>query len=305
MTADVELGMQLSLELSVTLSQLHALRTSTNGLHLNRLLKKHRHTPAGRSGPVVGKGVGRGLEFREVRSYQAGDDLRHIDWKITARRGEPYTRVFHEEHQRPVMLFIDLASQLQFGQAGSKAVLAAKVAAVLGWSALHDKDLVGGWIETDERSYWQPLVQQARKFSPFLARLAEVTQNLGELKPRPAGHLNQALETFAQRIPKGSLVVVISDWVGWTNTDVLKRLAQRYPLLVVHLTDPLDQNLPNNAGSVILQGKLQPVTPALQQAWQMAFLTRVAALKSALGQQGSYLSLSTATSQAVAAGLHD
>ena len=114
--------MTAKVELSVTLSQLHALRSKAKALHLNQLLKKHRQLPAGQQGPRVGKGVGRGLEFREVRSYQAGDDLRHIDWKVTARRGEPYTRVFHEEQQRQVMLFVDLASQLQFGQAGSKAV---------------------------------------------------------------------------------------------------------------------------------------------------------------------------------------
>lgn len=290
--------MTLKIELSVTLSQLHALQSVAAGVQLNQLLKKKRQTAIGLNGPLVGKGAGRGLEFREVRSYQAGDDLRHIDWKVTARRGEAYTRVFHEEQQRPVMLFVDLASQLQFGQAGSKAVLAAKVAAILGWSALQGKDRVGGWVETDEQNFWQPPLEQARNFAPFLSRLASVTQNLGELKPRAAGHLDKSLEAFVQRLPKGSLAIIISDWVGWKNSALLKRLRQTHSLLVVHLTDPLDETLPNNLGSVVLQGKLQPVTPALQQAWRAAFLQREAALKTAVGQQGSYLQLSTVSGYA-------
>jgi len=158
---------------------------------------------------------------------------------------------------------------------------------------LQDKDLVGGWIETDQQSYWQPAVKQAREVSPFLARLATITQNLGELKPRAPEQLDKALDAFARRLPKGALAVVISDWVGWANPTSLKRLAQRGSLLLVHLTDPLDQNLPANAGPVVLQGKIQPVTSALQEAWQAAFLQRVANLKKAVGQQAGYLQLST------------
>lgn len=283
--------MTAEIQLSVSLAELQGLRSFSSALHLDKLLSKNRLMVGERKGATLG----RGLEFSEVRSYQMGDDLRHLDWKVTARLGQPFTRIYHEEHQRPVMLFIDLASQLQFGQLGSKAVLAAKLAAVLGWSALQDKDLIGGWIETDQKSYWQPPVKQAKEFSPFLARLAATTQNLGELKPRASGQLDAALEAFTRRLPKGSLAIVLSDWVGWSDSSSLQRLRQRGPLLVVHLTDPLDQNLPANAGQVSLQGKIQPVTPALQKAWQAAFLQRVAALKLAVGQQTSYLQVSTAS----------
>ena len=281
--------MTAEIQLSVSLAELQGLRSFASALHLNKLVSKSRLMLGERSGVTLG----RGLEFSEVRSYQMGDDLRHLDWKVTARRGHPFTRVYQEEQQRPVSLFVDLASQLQFGLAGSKAVLAAKLAAVMSWSALQDKDLVGGWIETDQQSYWQPAVKQAREVSPFLARLATITQNLGELKPRAPEQLDKALNAFARRLPKGALAVVISDWVGWTNSTSLKRLAQRGSLLLVHLTDPLDQNLPANAGPVVLQGKIQPVTSALQEAWQAAFLQRVANLKKAVGQQAGYLQLST------------
>lgn len=284
---------QAPIELSVTLSQLHALGSVAGALHLHQLLNRTKQNIGELSGPAIG----RGLEFREVRAYQAGDDLRHLDWKITARLGEPYTRVFHEEHQRPVIFFVDLASQLQFGQAGSKAVLAAKVAAVLGWSVLQDKDRVGAWIETDQQSYWQPPLRQSRDFAPLLARLASITQNLGKLQPRATGRLDQALEAFTQGLPKDSLLVLISDWVGWTDSSLIKHLSARGPLLLVHLTDPLDQHLPSNAGSVVLQGKVQPVTKALQEAWQEAYLQRVKALKAAVGRQASYLELSTSQQQ--------
>lgn len=285
--------MTAAVQLSVSLQELQGLRAAASQLRLGRLLQKNRPAAVGRTGPQVG----RGLEFREVRSYQPGDDPRYLDWKVTARRGQPYTRVFHEEHQRPVMLFVDLASQLQFGQAGSKAVLAAKLAGVLGWSALHEKDQIGGWIETDEQSFWQPPLATTRAFSPFLARLASCTQALGELKPRPAGQLDAALDAFARRLPRDSLVVLISDFVGFTQSQLLQRLAGHFPLQLLHLTDPLDQQLPSQGGSVLLDGQRLPMTQELADSWAAAFTERSHQLRRALGYRGSYQQLSTAAAQ--------
>lgn len=279
--------------LSVSLSELQGLRSAARQVHLGRLLQKNRPAAVGRTGSQVG----RGLEFREVRSYQPGDDPRYLDWKVTARKGQPYTRVFHEEHQRPVMLFVDLASQLQFGQAGSKAVLSAKLAGVLGWAALHDKDQMGGWIETDEQSFWQPPLSTTTAFSPFLARLAACTQALGDLKPRPAGRLDAALDAFARRLPRDSLVVLISDFVGFSQPRLLQQLASRFPLQVLHLTDPLDQQLPDRGGPVLMGGQKIPLNQALRDSWAAAFIERSKQLQAALGYRGSYRQLSTTTAQ--------
>lgn len=275
--------------LQVSLAELQGYQVAADRLHLDRLFRRGLQSASGRVGPQTG----RGLEFREVRAYQPGDEPRYLDWKVTARRGQPYTRTFHEEHQRPVMLFVDLASQLQFGRVGSKAVLAARLAALLGWSAVLDKDRVGGWIQTDQQSYWQAPVDTRSRYIPFLNRLADCTAQLGALQPRPAGQLDAALEAFSQRLPRNSLVLLISDFVGWQDTGLLQRLARRFPLQLLHLTDPLDQALPQEAGAVEVDGQRLPLTDALRRDWAMAFTDRQQALRKALGHRGSYLTLST------------
>ncbi|SFX60733.1 DUF58 domain-containing protein [Marinospirillum alkaliphilum] len=281
----------MTLALQVTLAELQGLQAAARHLQLDQLYRRGHQASSGHAGPRTG----RGLEFREIRSYQPGDDLRYLDWKVTARRGEPYTRTFHEEHRRPLMLFVDLASQLQFGQAGSKAVLAARVAGLLGWSALQGKDQVGGWIETDQQRYWQAPVDRPQTYSPWLARLADCTAQLADMQLRPAGQLDAALDAFARRLPRGSLVMLISDFVGWQSAVLLKQLVRRHPVQVLHLTDPLDHTLPADAGPVWLNGQFERVSKHLQQQWSEAFHARQQALRQALGQSGSYLQLDTSS----------
>jgi uncharacterized protein (DUF58 family) len=93
---------------------------------------------------------GRGLEFQEVRAYQAGDDIRNMDWRVTARTGKPHTKIFEEEREKPVFLVVDNSASMHFGSRVTfKSVVAAKAAAILAWSAAANHDRVGGIVYSD------------------------------------------------------------------------------------------------------------------------------------------------------------
>ena len=114
-------------------------------------------TPARRS-PLIGlhhsKLRGRGVDFDQVRAYQAGDDVRTIDWRVTARTQEPHTKLFHEERERPVFVVIEQSSRLFFGSALClKSVLAAQAAALFGWAALNHNDRIGGLVFSDQEHH--------------------------------------------------------------------------------------------------------------------------------------------------------
>lgn len=275
--------------IEVSLEELAGLNRLGRSLSLQALLKS---PLAGAEGRVM-RQAGMGLEFRELRSYQPGDDPRSIDWKVTARRGQTFSRVYAAEYQRPVALFVDQASALQFGSLASKAVMAARIAALLGWAALADREKVGGWILTDEGSFWQPPKAGSSAWLPWLAGLAAKNQSLGALQPRPPGQLDQALAEFRQRLPASSLVILISDFRGFTATQLLQAMSRQSALLAIQLTDPWDQQLPAVAAPVANQDDQQPLSASLRRAWSQGFAEEQLRLRQALGQQGRYLEIST------------
>jgi len=124
-------------------------------LGLRRLAERVRAAPrrqvsSQRAGPARSRALGRGLDFAEVREYLPGDDLRQIDWNVTARTGKPHTKLFIEERERPVFICVDLRASMRFGTRGSfKSVAAGRLAALLAWSASADGDRVGGLVFAD------------------------------------------------------------------------------------------------------------------------------------------------------------
>jgi|GEM_PF-1590632 len=275
--------------LEVSLKELAGLQAPSAAISLQALI---RGSLPGAEGRVMHR-AGLGLEFREVRSYQPGDDPRSIDWKVTARRGQTYSRVFEAEHRRPVALFVDQASAIQFGSLANKAVMAARLAALLGWTALADKEKVGGWIATDQGDYWQSPAAGSASFLRWLARLVDANQGLGQLQPRAPGQLDKALAAFRQRLPASSLVILISDFRGFKDTQLLQVMSRQYALLAIQLTDPLDYQLPKINAQVANQGQHQPLTEALRQSWSAGFSEEQLGLRQALGHRGRFLEIST------------
>jgi len=140
-------------------------------------------TPSQRS-PLIGlhhsKLRGRGVDFDQVRVYQAGDDVRSIDWRVTARTQEPHTKLFHEERERPIFIMVEQSRRLFFGSGLMfKSVLAAQAASLIGWAALGHNDRVGGLVFGDDEHYEiKAATQQNRACCNCSNRLVRVNQSL-------------------------------------------------------------------------------------------------------------------------------
>ncbi len=112
---------------------------------------KVRFIRAQQSGAYLSAFKGRGMEFEEARPYQPGDDIRNLDWRVTARTGKPHTKLFREERERPILLWVDYRNTMFFATKGVyKSVIAARAAALLAWSAHHHGDRVGGIIFSEQ-----------------------------------------------------------------------------------------------------------------------------------------------------------
>jgi uncharacterized protein (DUF58 family) len=207
-------------------------------------------TPHRRS-PLVGlhhsKLRGRGVDFDQVRVYQAGDDVRTIDWRVTARTQEPHTKLFHEERERPIYLLIEQSRQMFFGSGRVfKSVLAAQAASLVGWAALSHNDRVGGLVfgagehhEIKPRRSKQSLLQ-------LLDRLARANRQLRPADGPTLESFGLALRRAREVLRPGSLAVIVCDerTLGDAAEQQLALLARHVDLLLLPVFDPLDHALP-------------------------------------------------------------
>ena len=198
---------------------------------------------------------GQGMEFAEVREYQPGDDVRNIDWNVTARIGVPYVKKHIEERELTVMLLVDLSGSEQFGTRGRfKAELAAEIAAVLALSAVRNNDRVGLIIFTDRIEHVVP----PRKGRRHVLRLI---RDVLAFRPKAQGtDVAAALDYVARLLPHRSILFVLSDFVpaggavqetpAWEKT--LKLVAQRHDLVAIRISDEAEEQLPD-AGVLMLR----------------------------------------------------
>jgi len=207
-------------------------------------------TPAKRSlliGMHHSKLRGRGVDFDQVRVYQAGDDVRNIDWRVTARTQEPHTKLFHEERERPIYILVEQSRQLFFGSARSfKSVLAAEAAALIGWAALEHNDRIGGLVfGTSENHEIKPR-RSKQSLLQLLNRLVRANQGLNGQLPMEPDSLCLGLRRAREILRPGSLVVVICDERALSDTaeQQLLLLGRHCELLLLPLADPLDHALP-------------------------------------------------------------
>jgi len=191
---------------------------------------------------------GRGVEFDESRPYQPGDDLRTIDWRVTARTGKPYTKVFREERNRPVIVWLDLRPQMLFATRGAyKAVLAAETAALIAWSSVANGDQLGGLVFSDlEHHELRPRLGRRA-----VLRLLQVIADNSCWQASPSNPLGESSSEHSllrlTRVARpGSMIFLLSDF---TNLDAelerhLKQLARHSDLFLVHIFDPVEAELP-------------------------------------------------------------
>ena len=190
---------------------------------------------------------GRGMEFAEAREYQPGDDVRHIDWNVTARVGSPFIKVFDEEREMTVMLLVDVSASGAFGsQQQMKGEVGVEVSALLAFSAIQNNDRVGLLIFTDEVEVFVP-PKKGRKHVLRVIRELLYFQPQGR-RTSIAG----ALEYLGRVLHRRSVVFVVSDFQDVGYETALRHLSRRHDLIAVSLSDPREWRLPD-VGFINLQ----------------------------------------------------
>ncbi len=183
---------------------------------------------------------GQGLSFHEVREYIHGDDVRFIDWNVSARMNEPYVKVFVEEREMTVMLVVDLSASEQWGtRRASKARVAAEVGALCAFSAIRNNDCVGLVLATDVIEKLVP----PKKGDKHVMR---VIREIMGFEPQYSGtNLALALETLVKVVKRRSVAFVISDFFATGFERALALAAAKHDVIPVMLVDPRDEELPN------------------------------------------------------------
>jgi uncharacterized protein (DUF58 family) len=183
---------------------------------------------------------GQGMEFAEVREYQPGDEVRSIDWNVTARMGRPFVKRYIEERELTVMLAVDLSGSERFGTKGRfKSELASELAAVLAMSAIRNNDRVGAILFTDRIEHVVP-PRKGRRHALRLMRDLLVFDPVGTRTDLAA-----ALEYVGRMLAHKAIIFVVSDFQAENIEHPLKLLAQRHDVVAVTVDDPSEQALPD------------------------------------------------------------
>ncbi|KTC76985.1 DUF58 domain-containing protein [Legionella brunensis] len=228
---------------------------------------------------------GRGMDFAEARNYQAGDEIRHMEWRVTARTGRPHVKLYQEERERPVVLLCDFNPSMYFGtRVAFKSVVAARLAAMIAWTAVKQGDKVGGLIySANEHSEFTP---HSRNLGilPFLAALSHYTT----VSPGNGGDsrdLSDALIRLRRVTRPGSIVVLISDFYALDvdSERHLSRLRFHSDVLAYHLCDPIELAVPKPQYYPITDGQQETVLDTtrddIAKSYQSYCEERIANLK--------------------------
>lgn len=261
------------------LSWLTTLQANGIALALPELLAYQRHTQCldiapkmaiqnKLAGTYLAKSKGRGMEFDEVRHYQPGDDVRAIDWRVTARTDKVHTKLFREEKERPVFVLTDLSESMRFGSTLLlKSVQAAHLAAIIAWHSKAQGDKLAGLVFNQHHHRLLKPASRTRGVLRYLQALIEVHQvqtNTDERAERLTTlSLAHALAELRRLLRPGSLLFIISDF-SQLDAEALRHLqliCQHNEVHCCHIFDPLEQAIPHVAqGTALVSAKQETVT---------------------------------------------
>jgi len=276
-----------------TLNQLIELRYAARKLDL----RQRKRALSMLSGPNKTNFRGRGIDFEEVRVYQPGDDIRTIDWRITARTGEAHTKMFREERERQVLLAVDQRSSMFFGsQSCCKSVLAAHLTALLAWAALQRGDRLGGLVFSEQEHRETRPRRSRRSVLGLLNTIADMNAQL----PLAATESSQDdlafndLLTELRRVARpGSALFIVSDFRGALEEPALEQiyqLSRHMEITALHCSDPLERELPAAGRYTVSNGQdktdLYTGDSNLRQAFSDHFSEQLAALQQQYGKLG-------------------
>jgi len=194
---------------------------------------------------------GRGMEFDEARPYQVGDDARSIDWRITARTGKPYTKLFREERERPILICVDFRKPMFFATRGKfKSVCASELAATIAWCAVHQGDRLGGlFFSENEHTELRPQRGKSAVLH-FIKGLSSQTENFPSVLSTAQENNNASLQSALMRLRRvakpGSMIFIISDFRHFDEQaeSHLTYLTRHCEVVLIGINDPLERELP-------------------------------------------------------------
>ncbi|MFK7914936.1 MAG: DUF58 domain-containing protein [Pseudomonadales bacterium] len=254
------------------------------------------------SGQRLSRLRGRGVDFAEVRAYQPGDDVRSIDWRVTARKNEPHTKVFREERERPTLICVDQTRSMFFGsRLRLKSVAAAELAARAAWQALANGDRVGGLIIGNDTSTLAKPKRSSRAVARMLGDLSKANASLSRHSSNTsADYLARELTHLRRLAQTNHRIVVLTDFqpAGAYWVDTLRGLARHNDVIAVHIVDPMEQQLPIAEQFMVSDGSSRvPVDGAdagLRNRYQQRFAAQQRKLQQTLTQSAvRYLQVST------------
>jgi len=200
------------------------------------------------AGAYLAKTKGRGMEFDEARHYQAGDDIRAIDWRVTARTGKTHTKLYREEKERPVFVLTDLSSSMQFGtQFLFKSVQAAHLSALIAWSARKRGDRIGGLVfNQHQHMECKPFTRQKAVLSLLnsMIKVQQGSQDSGQNQEQIT--LGNACARLRRLAHPGSLIFIISDFSQLDDvaTQHIAQLSKHCEVIAHPISDPFEHQLP-------------------------------------------------------------
>ncbi len=182
---------------------------------------------------------GRGMSFKEVREYAAGDDIRFIDWNVSARFGHPFSKVFEEERELTVMILVDISASSLFGTLyGSKKDVATEIAAIIAFSAVNNADKVGLILYSDKIEKYIP-PKKGKQHALYIVRALLSAE---PAKKRTA--LGKALQYFNNTTKQKSIAFILSDFIDANYNDALRVTGNKHDVIGVKLYDQMDMKLP-------------------------------------------------------------
>lgn len=205
---------------------------------------------------------GRGLNFDELRRYQPGDDLRHLDWRASLRSGKPVVRTFTEERDRPALIVVDQRMSMFFGsQRSFKSAVAAELAALAAWMVFHAGDRVGGLVFNDQRIDSVAPLRSRKRVEALLSRVAEQNRalNAGNPDAEDEDQLDKVLQRCLALAGHDHLICIVSDFAGAGDRtlQLMRQLSAHNDVIALQVYDPLALKLPDNGRLLVTQGELQ------------------------------------------------
>ena len=227
----------------------------------SQLLLDSNKIHAKQGGAYLSSFKGRGMEFDESRIYQAGDDIRNMDWRVTARTGTAHTKVFCEERERPVLIWLDLNDSMMFATRNKyKAVMAAEVASLIAWSAAKNNDRVGGLIFS---ALEHTEIKPRRGKAAVLDLIRRCTSHRAWREQSSSSQHDRDMNAAVSRLRKvthpGSLIFMISDFRDMDEQAYSKiaNVARSNDIIFINISDPIEAELPASGSYKLTDGLLE------------------------------------------------